>query len=121
MPQQLKVESQLRNIFNTVSRPIRVAEVPQITVKEVRVRKFPPADSPHLLCVLLSLQEFQSDKRFHPSIIGFILAVFMFCVSVFISHMEDISYFDAFYACFITYSTIGFGDFDIYRISYRRV
>ena len=38
----------------------------------------------------------------------------MFGVSAFISHMETMSYFDAFYACFITYSAIGFGDYDIY-------
>ena len=28
--------------------------------------------------------------------------------------MEGLSYFDAFYACFITYMTIGFGDMDIF-------
>ena len=28
--------------------------------------------------------------------------------------MENLSYFDAFYACFITYMTIGFGDMDIF-------
>lgn len=59
-------------------------------------------------------QEFQSDKRFHPMIIGCILMVFMFSVAGFISYMEGIAYFDAFYACFITYSTVGFGDIDIY-------
>ena len=42
----------------------------------------------------------------------------MFAVSAFISHMETMSYFDAFYACFITYSAIGFGDYDIY-VSYE--
>ena len=54
------------------------------------------------------------DKRFHPIIIGGILVVFLLAVSVFISHMEDIGYFDSFYGCFITYSTIGFGDVDIF-------
>ena len=38
----------------------------------------------------------------------------MLSVAFFISHMESISYFDSVYACFITYSTIGFGDIDIY-------
>ncbi len=60
-------------------------------------------------------EEFQdSNKRFHPSAIGSILLFFMFSVAAFIMYMENISYFDAFYACFITYSTIGFGDIDIY-------
>ena len=31
-------------------------------------------------------------------------------IASFISHMENIPHFDAFYACFLTYSTIGFGD-----------
>ena len=48
--------------------------------------------------------------------IGTILGVFLLVVAAFISYMESISYFDAFYACFITYSTIGFGDIDIYVI-----
>ena len=43
-----------------------------------------------------------------------VLLVFLLSVASFISHIENISYFDAFYACFITYSTIGFGDIDIY-------
>ena len=43
-----------------------------------------------------------------------ILVVFLLVTAAFISHMESITYFDAFYACFITYSTIGFGDIDIY-------
>ena len=55
-----------------------------------------------------------SPHRFHPMIIGTILVVFLLAVSAFISYMETITYFDAFYACFITYSTIGFGDIDIY-------
>ncbi len=60
-------------------------------------------------------EEFEnSNKRFHPSVIGIILAIFMFSISSFISYIEEIGYFDAFYACFITYSTIGFGDIDIY-------
>ena len=54
------------------------------------------------------------DSRFHPFIIGMILVVFLLVTAAFISHMESITYFDAFYACFITYSTIGFGDIDIY-------
>ncbi len=59
-------------------------------------------------------QQYYADKRFHPSVIGVILVVFLVSVAAFISYMEDISYFDAFYACFITYSTIGFGDIDIF-------
>ena len=60
------------------------------------------------------IEELEKDKRFHPSVIGIILLLFMLIVAVFISHMESITYFDALYACFITYSTIGFGDIDIY-------
>ena len=59
-------------------------------------------------------QQMKEDKRFHPIIIGGILFIFLLAVSVFISHMENIGYFDSFYACFITYSTIGFGDIDIF-------
>jgi hypothetical protein len=59
-------------------------------------------------------QQFLEDKRFHPSIIGCILLVFLLTAAVFISNMESIPYFDAFYASFITYSTIGFGDIDIF-------
>ena len=59
-------------------------------------------------------QQYYSDKRFHPMVIGTILAVFLACVAAFISYMEKISYFDSFYAAFITYSTIGFGDIDIF-------
>ena len=58
--------------------------------------------------------ELKDDKRFHPSVIGVILLVFMLSVAIFISYMEGITYFNSFYACFITYSTIGFGDIDIY-------
>ena len=53
-------------------------------------------------------------KRCHPVLPGMVLLVFLLSVASFISHIENISYFDAFYACFITYSTIGFGDIDIY-------
>ncbi len=62
----------------------------------------------------LSEEFLDNNKRFHPSVIGVILAVFMFSIAAFIHYMEKIPYFDAFYACFITYSTIGFGDIDIY-------
>ena len=58
--------------------------------------------------------EFQDDKRFHPVVIGSILVIFMLGVAYFISYMEGMDYFNSFYACFITYSTIGFGDMDIY-------
>lgn len=64
-------------------------------------------------------QQMKEDKRFHPILIGAILVIFLLVVSVFISHMENIGYFDSFYACFITYSTIGFGDIDIFGVSYR--
>ena len=59
-------------------------------------------------------QQYRDDKRFHPAIIGGILMVFLTSIAVFISHMEGISYFDSFYAAFITYSCIGFGDIDIF-------
>ena len=59
-------------------------------------------------------QQMKEDKRFHPIIMGLILVFFLLSVSFFISYMEDIEYFDSFYACFITYSTIGFGDIDIF-------
>lgn len=64
-------------------------------------------------------EQFFYDKRFHPSVIGGILLVFLLSVAYFIAYMEGYKYFDAFYACFITYSTIGFGDIDIFRVSYR--
>ena len=60
------------------------------------------------------VEELKDDNRFHLTIIGIILLTFMFSVAAFISHMESMSYFDAFYACFVTYSAIGFGDYDIY-------
>ena len=59
-------------------------------------------------------EQFQYDKRFHPSVIGTILLVFSLSVAYFISYMEGYNYFNALYACFITYSTIGFGDIDIF-------
>ena len=62
-------------------------------------------------------EQFQYDKRFHPSVIGIILLVFLLSVAYFTSYMEGYNYFDALYACFITYSTIGFGDIDIF-VSY---
>ena len=63
-------------------------------------------------------QQYYDDKRVHPSIIGVILLVFLCSVAFFISYMEGYTYFDSFYACFITYSTIGFGDIDIFVINY---
>ena len=45
---------------------------------------------------------------------GTILITFLACQSFLISSMEGLSYFDALYACFITYMTIGFGDMDIF-------
>ena len=60
------------------------------------------------------LQEFRADKRFHPTVIGTILVIWLVCVAAFISYMEGHTYFDSIYACFITYSTIGFGDISIY-------
>ena len=59
-------------------------------------------------------EEFIEDKRCHPILPGTLLLVYLLGVASFISHMESIPYFDAFYACFVTYSTIGFGDIDIY-------
>jgi hypothetical protein len=59
-------------------------------------------------------EQFSYDKRFHPSVIGVILCVFLLGVAYFTSYMEGINYFDSFYACFISYSTIGFGDIDIF-------
>ena len=58
--------------------------------------------------------QFRADKRFHPTVIGAILIVYMVSVAAFISYMEGHSYFDSFYASFITYTTIGFGDITIY-------
>ena len=63
-------------------------------------------------------EQFQYDKRFHPSVIGTILLVFSLSVAYFISYMEGYNYFNALYACFITYSTIGFGDIDIFVSSF---
>ena len=59
-------------------------------------------------------EQFMQDERFHPTVIGVILLLFLFSVSAFVSHMEGLSYFDSFYACFVTYSSIGFGDLDIF-------
>ncbi len=62
------------------------------------------------------MEQFSYDERFHPSAILVILLLFLFSVGYLISYMEQISYFDSLYACFVTYSTIGFGDIDIYVI-----
>ena len=61
------------------------------------------------------------DRRFHPTVIGVILVTFILLVSLFIMKVEthlDLSYFEAIYAAFITYSTIGFGDIDIFGSNY---
>lgn len=93
------LEAGMQNLVNTTARPI--------------VKNIPTAEISNFI------EELEKDKRFHPSVIGIILLLFMLSVAFFISHMESITYFDSVYACFITYSTIGFGDIDIYRISYR--
>lgn len=93
---RFSIREQLQNVIATAARPVHVVPTLNIT------------------------QEFLADKRFHPTIIGAILLVFLFVVATFISFMESITYFDAFYACFITYSTIGFGDIDIYVRSRSR-
>ena len=64
-------------------------------------------------------EEFIEDKRCHPILPGTLLLLYLLGVASFISHMESIPYFDAFYACFITYSTIGFGDIDIYVSTFK--
>ena len=83
----------------------------------------PPSQRPSSLNVLGIIlletrtglkQHLREDRRFHPILIGGILVTFLLAVSFFISYMENIGYFDSFYACFITYSTIGFGDIDIF-------
>ena len=85
--------SHMRNVFLLASRPIRV--LPGVVPKNIS-------------------QEFRADKRFHPTVIGTILVIFIVTVAAFISYMEGHTYFDSVYACFITYSTIGFGDITIY-------
>ena len=59
-------------------------------------------------------QQFKYDERFHPIVIGTILLIFLLVVSLIISRVEEMTYFDSFYACFITYSMVGFGDKDIF-------
>ena len=90
------VKNEMSGLAITVTRPVLREEIPEI------------AETPNFI------EELEKDKRFHPSIIGIILILFLVSVASFISYMESITYFDAFYACFITYSTIGFGDIDIY-------
>lgn len=70
---------------------------------------------------LIKSQDKYDDSRFHPTVIGVILLVFILLVAVFIMKMdkyEEHSYFSAIYGAFITYSTIGFGDIDIYVIAF---
>lgn len=64
-------------------------------------------------------QQFLEDKRFHPTIIGAILVIFLSLSAAYVSSAENISYFDSFYASFITYSCIGFGDIDIFKTTYN--
>ena len=94
--QKRSIKNEMSGLAITVTRPVLREEVPEI------------ADTPNFI------EELEKDKRFHPSIIGIILFIFLCSVASFISYMESMTYFDAFYACFITYSTIGFGDIDIY-------
>lgn len=108
-----KLEVGIQNLIFATTRPI-MREVNQSDFNVINPFgcKFncqvPETEPPNFI------EELEKDKRFHPSVIGIILVTFIGGVAVFISHMEGITYFDAFYACFITYSTVGFGDIDIY-------
>ena len=56
----------------------------------------------------------KTDTRFHPGIIGVILVMSLLGIAALVSYMEGYRYLDAFYACFITFSLVGFGDINIY-------
>ena len=56
----------------------------------------------------------KTDTRFHPGIIGVILVLSLLGIAGLVSYMEGYRYLDAFYACFITFSLVGFGDINIY-------
>ena len=56
----------------------------------------------------------KKDTRFHPGIIGVILVISLLGLAAVVSYMEGYRYFDSFYACFITFSLVGFGDINIY-------
>ena len=56
----------------------------------------------------------KTDTRFHPGIIGVILVMSLLGIAALVSYMEGYRYFDSIYACFITFSLIGFGDINIY-------
>ena len=56
----------------------------------------------------------RKDTRFHPGIIGVILIMSLLGIAAIVSYMEGYRYFDSFYACFITFSLVGFGDINIY-------
>ena len=56
----------------------------------------------------------KTDTRFHPGIIGVILVISLLGIAALVSYMEGYRYLDAFYACFITFSLVGFGDINIY-------
>ena len=56
----------------------------------------------------------KTDTRFHPGIIGVILVISLLGIAALVSYMEGYRYFDSIYACFITFSLVGFGDINIY-------
>ena len=41
-------------------------------------------------------------------------------IAAIVSYMEGYRYFDSFYACFITFSLVGFGDINIY-VSFKPI